>query len=210
MKKEYWAIIMIYILMQLIDITGVNILNSLGNKFKDYSSYWTLLTFIFAATVIILLLRKECLVERKLDPISIILWPFLGVVLAFTVQAIAIVIETNILGIEQGSENTKVLLSLVKSNPLFIFVICLLAPILEEIVFRKVIFGSLFPHLGFLMSTIISSFIFGVIHLDLQHLLIYILIGIVFSYLYVKTKKIIIPIFAHILMNIIVILLQVL
>src|SRR5699024_11107393 len=83
------------------------------------------------------------------------------------------------------------------------------APILEELLFRKIIFGSLYKRINFFWAAILSSLAFGVIHLDLTHLLIYTGMGLVFSYLYVKTKTIIIPLLVHMCMNTSTVLIQV-
>src|SRR5699024_12863433 len=76
----------------------------------------------------------------------------------------------------------------------------------EELLFRKIIFGSLYRRMNFFWAAILSSLAFGVIHLDLTHLLIYTGMGLVFSYLYVKTKTIIVPILVHMSMNTITVL----
>jgi len=50
--------------------------------------------------------------------------------------------------------------------------------------------------------------LFSVVHLDFSHLLIYTAMGFTFAFLYVRTNRIIVPIFAHVAMNTLVVLLQ--
>ncbi|MCG3057195.1 CPBP family intramembrane metalloprotease, partial [Escherichia coli] len=75
-------------------------------------------------------------------------------------QSVAAMIEMNLLGIEPGSENTEMILNLVKVTPLLIVVTSVIGPILEEIIFRKIIFGSLYRKYNFFISAFISSLIF--------------------------------------------------
>jgi membrane protease YdiL (CAAX protease family) len=84
----------------------------------------------------------------------------------------------------------------------------IIGPILEEIVFRKIIFGSLYRRMNFFLSALISSVIFSLAHQEPEHTLLYSAMGFTFAYLYVKTKRIIVPILAHVSMNTLVVVIQ--
>lgn len=214
MKKQYWFIIFTYVLLQFSGIIGVRLLLSLGvgaNQPKDIAvqtatSYWTIISFTIALILVLFFIREEMTMRHHINLSKTALWSFLGVFLAMAAQSLAVTIETNLLGIEPGSQNTKILVELVKTTPLLIIVISIIGPILEEIIFRKIIFGTLAPNLGFFLAAVISSLIFGALHLDFSHILIYTTMGLVFAYLYVKTKRILVPIFAHVMMNTLVVL----
>ncbi len=120
---------------------------------------------------------------------------------------IAISIETAI-GIEPGSENTEAIIDIITILPIVMIVSSILGPILEEIVFRKIIFGSLYNRFSFLLSALISSMLFAVAHMDWSHIILYTAMGITFSYLYWRTKRIIVPIISHVMMNTFVVLVQ--
>ncbi|MCB7385634.1 hypothetical protein LI013_22465, partial [Bacteroides thetaiotaomicron] len=80
--------------------------------------------------------------NRNLRSIPFVLgWSVYGVLLALIAQRIAIMIET-LLGVDVGSENTENILNLINVAPIMIFVTSIIGPILEEIIFRKIIFGS--------------------------------------------------------------------
>lgn len=113
------------------------------------------------------------------------------------------------LGIETESENTQNLVSLIYQVPLVIFVTSVIGPILEEIIFRKIIFGSLYKRFNFFISALISSVIFGLAHGELEHLLLYAAMGFTFAFLYAKTGRILVSIAAHVAMNTLVIIIQV-
>ena len=122
-------------------------------------------------------------------------------------QSVAATIELA-LGIELGSENTQQIVGLIQLSPLVIIITSIIGPILEEIVFRKILFGTLYKRLNFFLSGLISSLIFSIAHGEPEHLILYGAMGFTFAFLYVKTKRILVPISAHVAMNTIVVLLQ--
>jgi membrane protease YdiL (CAAX protease family) len=128
--------------------------------------------------------------------------------MALLAQGIASNIETNVFGVNPESENTQNIMRLVEVVPLLIAVVSIIGPILEEVVFRKIIFGSLYGRSNFFIAAIISSFIFALVHQDFSHLLVYMSMGLTFAFLYVKTSSILVPIFAHVSMNTFVVMMQ--
>nr|WP_316045901.1 CPBP family intramembrane glutamic endopeptidase [Planococcus glaciei] len=78
---------------------------------------------------------------------------------------------------------------------------CLFGPVLEELVFRRVVFGSLNQTTNFFLATAVSALVFAAVHLEFSHLLIYFSTGLVLAFLYQKTKRIITPIIAHVMLN---------
>ncbi|KKB33796.1 CPBP family intramembrane glutamic endopeptidase [Bacillus thermotolerans] len=220
MKKEYGYILIVYILMQLSALAAFPLLLPLGQAMgidrptiiRFLPGYWNVFSFSVALIIIWILLRKanERELERMGQPLSPLLsaiWAVAGVFLAMFAQNIAVMIET-MLGIEMGSENTETIMSVVEIVPAMMIVVAIIGPILEEIVFRKVIFGSLYRKYSFWVSALISSAIFSIVHLEPEHFLIYASMGFTFAFLYVKTKRLIVPIFAHVAMNSLVILIQ--
>ena len=73
-------------------------------------------------------------------------------------------------------------------------------PILEEILFRKVLCNKLLP-LGEKKAIIISAVIFGFIHGNFYQFAYAFLLGLVFGYIYVKTGKLIYTIIFHCIIN---------
>jgi uncharacterized protein len=219
LKKEYWFILIAYISMHLSSFIGVPLLTLLGSLFdKTYNeaatfsvSAWLLFSFTLTLIIVLLLLKNEMnghLRDEQALPLNLsIFWAVCGIPLAFIAQTIAANIEYW-LGIEMGSENTQQLVDLIKTAPIVILVTSILGPILEEIVFRKIIFGSLYKRMNFFFAGVISSIIFALAHSEPEHLLLYSAMGLTFAFLYVKTKRILVPIVAHVSMNTIVVVLQ--
>ncbi|PGZ95337.1 CPBP family intramembrane metalloprotease [Bacillus pseudomycoides] len=215
MKRQYWWVIVTYILMQLSGVIGGLLLlksgiynngnRSFEEKVQLATAHWGIISFFVALIIILLLLRNDTQSEKwkreKTNIPATIGWIILGVFLALFAQVIAGTIETQIFKVKPESENTQNIIDIIKAAPLFMIVSSIFAPILEEIVFRKILFGTLYKRYNFFIAALVSSLIFALIHFDPTHLLVYISMGLVFSFLYVKTKRIIVPIMAHVLMN---------
>ena len=136
-----------------------------------------------------------------------ILWGLLGFLLLLIGQSLAALIEIAI-GIEPGSENTSSLVTIAEVVPLAIFAVVLFGPVLEELLFRRVIFGSLNQRTNFFVATAISALVFALVHMEFVHLLLYFSTGLILAFLYQKTKRIITPIIAHVCLNGYVMLIQ--
>lgn len=99
--------------------------------------------------------------------------------------------------------------------PIFIILISIVGPILEEFVFRKVFFGELYNAIkanrvvSFLIASIVSSLVFALAHNDMKFIPMYFGMGMIFSLAYVFTKRIAVPIGIHMLQNGTVVFMQV-
>lgn len=78
----------------------------------------------------------------------------------------------------------------------------LLAPILEELFFRKLLIDRLYSH-GELAAILTSAAFFGLIHQNFSQFFYAFGIGIIFGYLYCKTRSYIAVTLAHVLFNLI-------
>ncbi|WP_216667925.1 CPBP family intramembrane glutamic endopeptidase [Sporosarcina jiandibaonis] len=212
--KIYFYLIFTYVIMQ---IGSVFLVKPIFQYFKGNPSLtsqeaeyhgiaWSLFTANTLAAIIFLLLiftRKKFFHVFKGKPASVgstILWGVIGFFLALFGQMAAGFIE-QMMGIEPGSENTAFLSEIAKVSPIIIICIVVFAPLLEEIVFRRVIFGGLYQKTNFIIAALVSGLIFAAVHGELQHLLIYLAPGLVFSFIYFKTKRLIAPMISHLLMN---------
>ncbi|HET7580860.1 MAG TPA: type II CAAX endopeptidase family protein [Bacillales bacterium] len=212
MPKRYWWVLATYVIMQLSGLVGVLPFLYEGFTKEQAAVIWSLISFISALIVILILLRKDMKASyRDVDRASVdqsILWGFLGILIAFGAQLVSGVIE-QALGVHHASENTQRITEIARDMPLFIIVVAIVGPILEEIVFRKVLFGSLYKRFDFAIAAVISSILFGLAHMELSFLLTYSAMGFVFAFLYAKTKRILVPIAAHASMNTFVVLVNV-
>ncbi|MGM8365668.1 lysostaphin resistance A-like protein [Virgibacillus sp. W0181] len=214
MPRRYGYVILTYIVMQFSAYLFTPLLFLLLpiSKFEA-AIYWSLFSFIAGLVVVLLLMKpdmKDMPDRAAADGPSIIVWSIVGVFMAYAAQFLAVFIETELLGITPGSENTAMIMEITRMAPVFIIIPAIIAPILEEIIFRKVIFGTLYKKTNFFIAAVISAFVFGIIHGEPIHILIYASMGFVFAFLYVKTKRIIVPIIVHMCLNTISVSLQLL
>ena len=202
-----------YILVQFSGVIfGFDLLLANGVPKQHALAIWTVISFSVGLIIVLLILIPDMKARHtntdRVSRGSAVGWAITGIILAFLAQIIAAQIEM-MLGIEMGSENTEVLVEIAKVTPIFIIVTSIVGPIFEEIIFRQIIFGSLYKKLNFWLAAIISSLIFATVHFDFKHIIVYTAMGLVFSFLYVKTKRILVPIFAHVSMNTFVVLVRI-
>lgn len=214
MFKRNLAVFIIYAITLFAAVPLVPIfLNLFSMDEVEAVIYGTIVSFVVGLIITYFILRKDIASERRkneanLSRLQIILWTAFGIFLAFFSQIIANLVETTFFGVELGSENTFMIMDIARAFPLFMLIPMVVAPILEELVFRKVLYGSLYKRYNFFFAALVSAFIFGIIHGEVEHLFVYTLMGLVFAYIYYKTKRIIVPILVHISMNTITVIVQ--
>lgn len=214
--------VIIYILSQFLPLLIVKKL-----PFVQYSGieltkaviYIQLVLFLIAATTIILInlkIKNPTKLEVKEPKKYIIPWALLGFALVMIYQMVVSIVYTQIFGTQQTSPNTERLIVIARKIPLFIFFVSIVGPLLEEYVFRKVIFGELFNAIkgnrivAFAIATTVSSLIFALAHNDYKFIPIYFGMGVIFSLAYVWTKRLAVPIIIHMLQNGFVVIFQLL
>lgn len=212
MTKRYWYVILTYFIMQFSGVIFSPLLYATLPISKFHSIiYWTIFSFAAGLVAILFIMRpymKAPSTRGSANAGSVVLWVIAGVFLAYFGQFIASLIEINLLGITQNSANTQMIIEVTRAAPIFMIIPALIAPIVEEIIFRKIIFGTLYKKVNFFLAAIISALVFGIIHGEPEHILIYSSMGFVFAYLYVKTKRIIVPIIVHMTLNTISVVIQ--
>ncbi|MFD1066903.1 CPBP family intramembrane glutamic endopeptidase [Oceanobacillus locisalsi] len=212
MTRRYIYVILTYIIMQFSVFLAAPLLAFVFNTDLALASiYWSVFSFAAGIVIVLWLLKPEMQTQAHRDaagPGAIIGWSVLGIILALLAQGLAATIELEVFGIDPGSENTQGIMNMARAVPIFVVLPAIFAPILEEIIFRQIIFGSLYKKMNFFFAAIISAIIFAVIHWDFLHLLVYMAMGFVFAFLYVQTKRIIVPIIVHAGMNTLVVIAQ--
>lgn len=208
LAKRYWWVIITYMIMQFSVLVVIELAKALTSltieELSVLSIYWNIFSFIVGLVIVLWLLRQDMAknqLRASTDMGKIILWSVLGFFIAYITQIVVGLFELTVLEIEPESENTQMIMDITRSIPLFMIIPMFVAPILEEIVFRKIIFGKLHEHMNFFFAALLSALIFGIIHGEMEHLLRYASMGFVFAFLYVQTKRIIVPIIVHMALN---------
>lgn len=217
-QKTTLYVLVVYCMMQLSGAVFAPLLYKLllvmdvQNAALVASGWWVFISFAIATVITLLLVRKDKQFLRPMKGSSTpffetIGWGIAGFFLVFLGQMVAANIEQKI-GIEPGSENTAQFIEIAHAVPLATFSIVVFAPILEELIFRRIIFGTLLPKTNFFIAALVSAIVFAIIHFDFSHILLYAVSGFIFAFIYYKTKRIIASILSHMLLNGMVVLFQ--
>ena len=160
--------------------------------------------YLVAFPVFFLIVRKMRVRlprKMKLQPGELITALFIAealtIVGSYVSMSLTALIE-NIIG-QPIPDNTSELIS---DAPvwLLILIVVIIGPIVEELIFRKLIIDRLSVH-GELYAVIISSVAFGIFHQNVYQLFYATLLGALFGYLYLKSGNIGLPILLHMLIN---------
>ena len=100
-----------------------------------------------------------------------------------------------------NTESSKLMELLMNSNPFVrILIVGVIAPIFEELIFRKVLIDHVAPK-GELVAILASGIMFGLFHGNFQQCFFACFIGFLFAYIYLKTGRVIYTILLHMTLN---------
>jgi len=101
-----------------------------------------------------------------------------------------------------GAEIENGIANIIENAPmwLIIFMVVLVGPVVEELIFRKLLFDKL-GHYGDRLVIIVSAIAFGLFHGNLYQFFYAVLVGLVLGYVYSRTANIVYPIIIHVLLN---------
>ena len=85
--------------------------------------------------------------------------------------------------------------------PLIIIPFVFIGPVLEELIFRRILFTLFTKKFTIVVSILLSSFIFAGWHMTLSGFPLLFWLSIVFTYSYYQTNRLVVPIILHILWN---------
>lgn len=185
----------------------------------DYNTVNCYLNFIVDLGMLIVVgfIMKDMLIEQwydfKHDLKGHLLYGcIIGTVLIYLFGLIGGIL-TLLLGGQSTSENQQLIETITMSHPMMmIFTSVVLAPFLEECIFRGIVFGWVYE-LSPRLAHLVSAFIFGFIHVMMAilagniaewvQIFSYFFMGIALSYLYEKRNNIYVPVLAHAMNNLI-------
>lgn len=205
MEKQSYHIIIIYFSTTILPVLFTALLSDLlpVNE-SQLLIYLNLLCMLIALTVILCKLNIKFnminqLFKSNLKPI--LMWCIVGIVLSILIQSLMIQVENYVFNIDKHDTGNFNTIKLIKMNWIALISPIILAPILEEIVFRKIIFKWIHFKTNFIIASIGSSILFALLHFNFTHIGTYTLIGMLLSFLYVKTNRLIVPIVVHVALN---------
>lgn len=109
---------------------------------------------------------------------------------------------SNAQGAQSGQTTESLIEILFGANPFIrILVVGILAPIFEELLFRKLLVDRLAAY-GETLAIVASGLMFGLFHGNFQQGIFAALIGGFFAYVYLRTRRVIYTIFLHMVVNV--------
>lgn len=130
-------------------------------------------------------------------------WIILGTIGAIALQYAIGFLDQLLFHVSTTSQNTLGLLLMVREYPYYFIYVMIAAPIMEEIIFRRVFFANLIKPTNVYIAAIISAALFAIMHQDTRFL-VYVAMGLWFSFVYYKSKNIYVSAGSHLIMNAIV------
>ncbi|MGE1107118.1 CPBP family intramembrane glutamic endopeptidase [Bacillus wiedmannii] len=212
MNKRYWGFIITYILLYLsIYLFEPIFINLFNLTMEAADAYGRILGYFLACIVILILMKPDIkrVSSNAYPPKKTILWCIYGVLIYFLVQAIYGIITIAVFNMNPNSEHSEVIKTKFISFPFLIVNIAIFAPIMEEILTKKIILDTLRKRTNVYIACLITSLVFALLHMELASVIPYTLAGLVYAFLYVKTDRLIVPIVVHMTINTLAILMKI-
>jgi membrane protease YdiL (CAAX protease family) len=164
------------------------------------TEYLYLLLAVFA-----FMYREKWIPKLKTATLThLLIYGVCGGVFAVVIQSAWGLIQRYLFQVVPYSIHTNNLVSSAQTNLKMVILICVVCPILEEIIFRKILFEFFNRKIGIVGAAFISALLFSLIHFDFANIATYILIGLVFSLIYIKSKNLMNSMVSHMVMNAII------
>ncbi|WP_047998974.1 CPBP family intramembrane glutamic endopeptidase [Lactiplantibacillus herbarum] len=203
-RRQSLLILIIYAIIYLLPSLLITLFHQLGSQVFLVQTADYLIGAVILVWLATRIPTKNVLEQHPSSWLMTVVWGLIGLVLVVVGQSLILQVM-QMLGQSTASTNTTTLLTVGQQYPIFFLAIIIGAPIMEEIVFRKVLFGSLSSATGQVGAAIISSIFFSLAHAD-GHFILYAFIGLLFCWLYRQTGRIQTSMIAHVLMNAVVVL----
>ncbi len=139
--------------------------------------------------------------EKKYSVAEMIMLVFICLAATYLFNIVSVGLNM-LIGHLKGSAVVNPLeVAVTSSNIIYtIIVACVMAPIVEEIIFRKVMINKLVGY-GEKLAIIVSSFAFALFHGNLYQLLYAFVLGAIFAYITIKSGTIKYAVILHIIIN---------
>lgn len=220
--KSGFIILIYFIMTQFVGVIGVQLLAKTGwydiqgnqqQAIQQLLVHWELIGFSLTFIIIFLIYSKELINDPKLSTKlsrNSFVWILVGIILVFLGQMVGSLLDKSVFQLTTQSANTSSTVATAAISPVALISIVLLAPLIEEFVFRYAAINILTRKFKQTWSILISSFFFSIMHFDFPFIFGYFLIGLVLAVVYVRTNRLLVSFVVHASMNLIVVMFQVL
>lgn len=211
--KRIIVVISYFLITLLLSIPIAYVWDALLNKSSGEikSVTYQLLMYSILIALFIPLMKNEF--KLSIEPLkrksagTTIIEVLVGCVIVYGAMYVGSII-TMLLGGETNSENQNYIEELLRSSSSFLLipVLCVIGPVVEELVFRGALQGALAKlKMPKILSVIIAGTLFGLIHVmeagDYIQLPAYLFGGLAFGFIYFKSENIYVSMSVHIIYN---------
>lgn len=219
--KSGFVILLYFVMTQFVGIIGVQLLAKTGwydiqgnqqQAIQQLLVHWELIGFSLMLIIIFLIYSKEIINDPKLSiklSRNSFIWTLVGIIFVFLAQMVGSVLDKSVFQLTTQSANTSSTVAAAAISPVALVSIVLLAPLVEEFVFRYAAINILMSNFKQTWSILISSLFFSIMHFDFPFIFGYFLIGIVLTFVYVRSRQLLVSYIVHAVMNFIVLMIQI-
>lgn len=188
------------ILVNIISLWDVNLIKNINNQ----TILSAVTNYILILPIFIYLMKKiesAKITERKIGIKKFFVYLCIALTLMWIGNMVGLIITT-ILGNTITNEIVNPIEELIQNSSIYInlIIISIIAPIFEELFFRKLLIDRTIKY-GATLSILLSAFIFALFHGNLNQFFYAFLLGAFFAYVYTKTGNIIYTILLHAFVN---------
>ncbi|MEB9908243.1 CPBP family intramembrane metalloprotease [Bacillus anthracis] len=221
LHKSGYIILIYFVMTQFVGIIGVQFLAKTGwydiqgnqqQAIQQLLVHWDLIGFSLMLIIIFLIFSKELTNNPKLSiklSRNSFIWILVGIIFVFLAQIVGSMLDKSIFQLTTQSANTSNTVAAAAISPVALISIVLLAPLVEEFVFRYAAINILKSKFKQTWSILISSSFFSIMHFDFPFIFGYFLIGVILALVYVRTNRLLVSFVVHASMNLIVVILQI-
>ena len=196
-KVIKWPLIYFVIQFILIFILAYYYVSS-GNNMEGFNSFFSgkqvyiaIILGIIFIPILIYNYRVFKQTGRKLNVLGLI---FLGIIISLLYNVFAFYLNEYLLKTELYSNQNNVVATLISTG--------LIGPIIEELMFRGIIYNELKTKVSVMKAILLTTFFFAIIHFNILQIIYAFAVGFLFIFFYEKYKDIKAPIIFHMALNI--------
>ncbi|HDJ1466705.1 TPA: CPBP family intramembrane metalloprotease [Clostridioides difficile] len=211
--RKYRDVFLITIIHTILILTSTLFVTIITNRVTNvyvYSVLNTILLVIIYCNIYMLIYKflvDKIEIKHKTNKTKITTYITILIFIMFTNSILLSQFESNFINLSVYSVLPKLNLILDTSSKLLVYLLslfiqtCLIAPVAEELIYRKFILNNLLDNGNAFKSIVLSSFLFSIYHLNLLQGINAMIIGVFLGYLYYRTYSINICILLHFVNN---------
>lgn len=205
-----FSLVVYIVLTQCLGVLADYILNSINPELAESQNVWliisTAIQYLIGFPALYLILKpmpKSAPVKAKLTGKEFFKVASISVFLMYVGNYVSLILMEAIESRFGALPENGIATILTDTDYIIsIFLVGIIGPIVEEIIFRKLLIDRIRPY-GEKIAVFFPALIFGLVHGSLYQFFYAFLIGTVLSYIYVKTGKIIYSTIIHCLINLV-------